>query len=263
MGEPPPREPIEVIRAGVLGDVPHGFLGRRGGVSRGWTAGLNTGLGSGDDSDAVARNRALAAEAVLPGAALIGLHQIHSADCVTVSEAWSDDARPRADALVTDRPDILLGILTADCAPVLLADREAGVVGAAHAGWRGALAGVTDRTIEAMEALGARATAIVATVGPCIARDSYEVDAGFRDRFLASDPRNACFFTAGWPGHALFDLEAFVAARLASAGVARVERLGLDTYSAPDRFFSFRRATHRGEPGYGRQISVIGLGRTA
>ncbi|MEO6092241.1 MAG: peptidoglycan editing factor PgeF [Novosphingobium sp.] len=259
MTDPPTRQAPEVLRANVFGEVPHGFLTRRGGVSTGWAAGLNAGLGSGDDRDAVTRNRALAAEAVLPGARLVGLHQFHSAECVTVADPWSDDARPRADALVTNRPNIVLGILTADCAPVLLADREAGVVGAAHAGWRGALAGVTDGTIRAMEALGGRAAAIVAAIGPCIGQESYEVDDAFRERFGAADSANGRFFTSGRPGHAKFDLEAYVAARLASAGVARVERLTLDTYSAPERFFSFRRATHLGESAYGRQISLIGL----
>jgi YfiH family protein len=142
---------------------------------------------------------------------------------------------------------------------VLLADREAGVVGAAHAGWKGALAGVTDRTIAAMAALGARADRIAAAVGPCIAQRSYEVDEGFRARFVAHESANERFFAAGEPGHWQFDLEAYVADRLAAGGVNRIQRLGLDTYSAPERFFSFRRATHRGEPNYGRQLSLIGL----
>lgn len=195
----------------------------------------------------------------MPGARLVSLFQVHSPECVIVAEPWGDDERPHADALVTDRPGLLLGILTADCAPVLLADREAGVVGAAHAGWKGAIAGVTDRTIEAMEALGADRTRIHAAVGPCIAQQSYEVDDGFQQRFLESESGNAYFFSAGRPGHHQFDLEAYVAACLAAAGIARVQKLGLDTYAAEDRFFSFRRATHRGEPTYGRQISLIGL----
>lgn len=251
----------DVVRSALLAGVPHGFLGRRGGVSVGLVEGLNAGLGSDDDPAAVAENRRIAAAAVLPGAALVGVYQVHSADCVTVSTPWSDADRPRADALVTDRPGVLLGIITADCAPVLLADRAAGVVGAAHAGWRGAIDGVTDRTIEAMIALGARAASIVAAIGPCIAQASYEVDAGFRDRFLAANAENAGFFTPGRPGHWQFDLEGYVAARLTAAGVARVDRLGLDTYAAPARFFSFRRACHRGEPTYGRQVSLVGLAR--
>lgn len=252
-------DPVEIIRAEALADVPHGFLGRRGGVSTGLAEGLNTGLGSGDDPAAIAENRKRAAEAVLPGAALVGVYQIHSPDCVTVADPWGDDARPHADALVTDRKGVLIGILTADCAPVLLADREAGVIGAAHAGWKGAISGVTDKTVAAMVALGARAENIAAAIGPCIAQPSYEVDEAFAARFLAEDAANARFFAAGREGHHQFDLEAYVANRLLAAGVGRVEPLGLDTYPAADRFYSFRRATHRGEPAYGRQISLIGL----
>ena len=249
----------EVFRSGAIEGVPHGFLGRRGGRSSGVVAGLNAGLGSGDDERAVAANRAIAVDAVLPRARLVSVFQIHSPDCVTVSVPWSDDRRPQADALVTARPGIVLGIVTADCAPVLLADRAAGVIGAAHAGWKGALAGVTDNTIAAMEALGAKRSRIVAAVGPCIAQASYEVDQAFVDRFCAEDADNARFFAAGAPGHAQFDLEGYVAARLEAARIGKVERLGLDTYPDPARFYSFRRATHLGEAGYGRQISLIGL----
>ena len=252
-------EPVEVNRANLLAGIPHGFLGRRGGVSTGMVAGLNVGLGSGDEEAAVAENRARAAAAVLPGAPIVACYQVHSPDCVTVSEPWSDAERPHADALVTARPGILLGIVTADCTPVLFADREAGVIGAAHAGWKGAIGGVTDRTIEAMEALGARRAVIVAAIGPTIAQPSYEVDEAFRTRFLDVDPANGRFFEAGKPGHWQFDLPAFVAARLTTAGVGQVETLDLDTYAAPDRFYSFRQATHRGEPAYGRQMSLIGL----
>lgn len=253
-------EPVEVNRAAVLEGLPHGFLGRRGGVSAGDVAGLNVGPGSGDDPRVIAENRARAIAAVRPGARLVTVHQVHSPDCVVVGEdPWSDEGRPRADALVTDRPGLLLGILTADCAPVLLADRKAGVIGAAHAGWKGAIGGVTDSTVAAMVALGARPGRIVAVVGPCIARPSYEVDHAFRDRFEQEDPANTRFFDAGRPGHHQFDLEAYVVARLRAAGVGNVESLGLDTYAAPERFFSFRRATHRGELAYGRQISLIGL----
>ena len=251
--------PVEVIRAGTLDGVAHGFLGRAGGVSTGLYAGLNVGIGSDDDAAAVAENRALATEAVLPGARLVTLYQVHSADCVTVRVPFEERLRPRADALVTDRPGLALGILTADCAPVLLADRAAGVVGAAHAGWKGALGGVTDATILAMEALGAKRERIAAAVGPCIARASYEVDEAFARAFEADDPANERFFADGRAGHRQFDLEAYVVHRLATAGVTRVAALGLDTYGDEQRFFSFRRATHRGEPGYGRQISIIGL----
>lgn len=249
----------EVIRAATLAGVPHGFLGRRGGVSSGIHAGLNVGLGSEDAAEVVAENRRRATEAVLPGAQLVTLFQVHSAEAVVVTQPFEQALRPHADALVTDRPGLALGILTADCAPVLLADREAGVVGAAHAGWKGAIGGVTDSTLAAMEQLGARRERIAAAVGPCIARASYEVNADFVRRFAEADPENERFFTDTREGHAQFDLEAYVVHRLASAGVRRIEALGLDTYADPERFFSYRRATHRGEPDYGRQIAIIGL----
>ena len=250
---------VEVIRAGVLGHFPHGFLGRRGGVSRGVCAGLNVGLGSGDDPDSIRENRRRAVDAVAPGAALVTLHQVHSATAIPVTGPFPDDARPRADALVTDRPGLALGILTADCTPVLFADAEAGVIGAAHAGWKGAFGGVVEATVAAMEGLGADRSRIVAAVGPVIARKSYEVDEAFFRRFAEADPENERFFSGGRAGHHQFDLEGFVVARLAQAGVGRVEALGLDTYSDPDRFFSYRRATHKDEPDYGRQISLIAL----
>lgn len=250
---------VEVIRAKALASVAHGFLGRRGGVSRGVTAGLNVGTGSADDADAIAENRRRAVAAVLPGASLVTVFQVHSADAVRVTESIAHEARPRADAMVTDRPGLLLGILTADCAPVLFADAQAGVVGAAHAGWKGAIGGVTDATIAGMVALGADRGRIIAAIGPCIARASYEVDDGFARRFEGEDPANERFFTPGRPGHHQFDLEAYVAHRIAAAGVAKVELMGLDTYADTDRFFSFRRATHRGEPDYGRQIALIGV----
>ena len=248
-----------MIRASSLAAVPHGFLGRRGGVSTGDMAGLNVAYGSGDDRDAIAENRARAIAAVLPGAELATVHQIHSANVVRVEKPWAYEERPHADAMVTDRPGLLLGILTADCAPVLLADADAGVVGAAHAGWRGALAGVTDSVIGAMEDLGARRERIAAAVGPCIGRDSYEVDEAFRVNFLERDPGNEQFFVAGAADKPHFALEGYVAERLRAAGIASVEALGLDTYADADRFFSYRRATHRGEADYGRQISMIGL----
>jgi len=252
-------EPVEVNRAAVLGDLPHGFLGRRGGVSTGVVSGLNAGLGTGDEPDAVSENRRRGVEAVQPGARLATVYQVHSPDCVTVTEPWPDAERPHADALVTNRPGLLLGVVTADCAPVLLADPIAGVIGAAHAGWKGAVGGVTDATIAAMEALGAERSRIVAAIGPCIAQPSYEVDAGFRRRFIAAADANAAFFASGRPDHFQFDLEGYVAHRLKAAGIGAVEPLGLDTYPDADRFFSFRRATHCNEPDYGRQISLIGL----
>ncbi|NIJ19879.1 hypothetical protein FHS95_001548 [Sphingomonas naasensis] len=250
---------VEVIRARALDGVAHGFLGRRGGVSTGMVAGLNVGTGSADDPEAIAENRRRAGEAVIPGARLVTPYQVHSPDAVAVIAPFEERLRPRADALVTDRPGLALGILTADCAPVLLADRAAGVVGAAHAGWKGAVAGVTDSTIALMESLGAQRARIVAAVGPCIARASYEVDDGFFRGFVEVDPANERFFADGKPGHHQFDLEAYVAHRLAAAGVRTIETLGLDTYSDESRFYSFRRATHRGEPDYGRQIAIIGI----
>jgi len=250
---------VEVIRADALAGVPHGFLGRRGGVSTGIVAGLNVGTGSRDDPSAIAENRRRAIEAVLLGAELATVYQVHSADAVYVTDPWPHDQRPKADAMVTDRPALLLGILTADCAPVLFADVEAGVVGAAHAGWRGAITGVTDSAIAAMEKIGARRERIVAAVGPCIAQPSYEVDEGFRTRLLEADSANARFFVLGASGKPHFDLEGYVAARLRRAGIGKVETMGLDTYTDEGRFFSFRRATHRGEPDYGRQISLVAL----
>lgn len=230
---------VETFRARALQGVAHGFLGRKGGVSTGDMTSLNVGLGSQDDPALIAENRRRATEAVLPGARLVTVHQVHSPDCVTVIEPFEDRLRPKADALVTDRPGLALGILTADCAPVLFADRAAGVVGAAHAGWKGAIGGVTDSTIAAMETLGARRDRIVAAVGPCIARASYEVDVLFLTRFADADPDNERFFTEGRrEDHWQFDLEAYVAHRLAAAGIRTVEMLGQDTYAQPEHFYS-------------------------
>jgi polyphenol oxidase len=255
----PDFQSIDVIRAGILGRLPHGFLGRRGGVSVGECAGLNVGFGSSDNRQAIAENRRRAVHALLPGAELATVHQIHSAEVIVMEHAWPQDQRPRADAMVTNRPNLLLGILTADCAPVLFADSTAGVVGAAHAGWRGALAGVTDATIAGMEKLGARRESIRAAVGPCIGQSSYEVDEAFRAGFLEHDPNNAGFFADGPAGKPQFDLEAYVVHRLHAAGVGEVAPLHLDTYADPERFFSFRRATHCGEADYGRQLSAIAI----
>ena len=250
---------VEVLRAANLAGAPHGFLGRRGGISTGELEGLNVGYGSGDERAAIAENRARAVAAVLPGAELATVHQVHGATVVRAERPWPNEERPHADAMVTDRPGLLLGILTADCAPVLLADPEAGVVGAAHAGWRGALAGVTDSVIAAMESLGARRDRIAAAVGPCIGRLSYEVDDAFRARFLEQGAGNEQFFAGGPGGTPQFDLEGYVAERLEAAGIADVEALGLDTYAQPERFFSYRRATHRREADYGRQLSMIAI----
>jgi YfiH family protein len=250
---------VEPIRGGALRSIPHGFLGRRGGASQGICGGLNAGFGSGDDAEAILENRRRAVDAVAPGARLVTVHQVHSAEAAFVEGAWAEDARPHADAMVTDRPGLLLGILTADCAPVLFADAEAGVVGAAHAGWKGAFSGVVEATVAEMERRGAVRERIAAAVGPCIARRSYEVDETFLRRFVEAEPENERFFSLGRPGYHQFDLEGFVVSRLAEAGLTRIEALGEDTYSQPERFYSYRRSTHRAEPTYGRQISLIGL----
>lgn len=247
------------IAAPPLTATPHGFFGRKGGVSSGDLGSLNCGLGSGDDPALIAENRRRAAEAVLPDATLAGLYQVHGNRCVIVDADSDLSARPEADALATRTPGLLLGILTADCVPVLFADAKAGVVGAAHAGWKGAIAGVTDATLDAMESLGADRANIAAAIGPCIGRASYEVDGAFADRFVADDPANERFFAAGKPGHAMFDIAAYVAARLAAAGVSRIAIGGQDTYAEEADYFSYRRACHRQENSYGRQISVIGL----
>lgn len=228
-------------------------------MSVGELGGLNVGYGSNDDRTAIDENRRRAVAALLPGADLATVHQVHSPDTVQVDRAWERPQRPHADAMATGRPNLLLGILTADCAPVLFADAYAGVIGAAHAGWRGALAGVTDSAIAAMEGLGARRENIHAAVGPCIALVSYEVDESFRARFLDADPDNDRFFRREAAGGPHFDLEAYVVHRLLAAGLGEVEGLGLDTYSDPGRFYSYRRATHRGEADYGRQLSAIAL----
>ena len=247
------------VTAPTLGGIAHGFFGRRGGVSSGDLASLNCGLGSNDDPALIAENRRRVAEAVLPGAPLTGLYQVHGNRCVIVDETTDLAARPEADALATRTQGLLLGILTADCVPVLFADANAGVVGAAHAGWKGAIAGVTDATLAAMESLGANRANIAAAIGPCIGRASYEVDEGFVQRFVTDDPANERFFAAGKPGHAMFDIAAYVAARLAAAGLTRIAIGGQDTYAGEADYFSYRRACHRQENSYGRQISVIGL----
>lgn len=252
------------IRAAALDGVPHGFFGRANenaecGVSTGEVAGLQVGFGADDDPAAVAENRRRAIAAVLPGAALAMPYQVHSPDVAVASKPMEGEDRPRVDALVTATPGLLVGVVTADCAPVLLADRQAGVVAAAHAGWRGAKEGVLENTLDLMVATGAERGRISAAIGPTIAQASYEVDESFRDRFVADDSGNARFFRPGEPGHHQFDLPAFVADTLRNAGIAKVEDLALDTYADPERFYSYRRATHRGEANYGRQGAFIGV----
>lgn len=245
----------------ALDGVRHAFFTREGGVSTGLYASLNGGIGSDDDRARVTENRARMAAALgVAPEALLTAYQIHSAHAIIAERPWTHETRPRADAIATRVPGLAIGVSTADCGPVLLADGEARVIGAAHAGWRGALDGVTDAAIAAMERLGAARERIVAAVGPMIRQPNYEVGSDLIDRFLAADPGNDRFFrTAARSGHALFDLAGYVAARLTRAGVARVEDLGVCTYAEPGRFFSFRRTTHRGEPDYGRHVNAIVL----
>ncbi|QTD57513.1 peptidoglycan editing factor PgeF [Parasphingorhabdus cellanae] len=255
----PTRSAVDVTKAPLLQGAAHGFLGRSGGFSTGIYAGLNVGLGSDDDQDAIIKNRQQAKAAVLPNGELVTLYQVHSADVAIVTEPFAIDERPRVDAMVTDRPGLLLGILTADCVPVLFFDAAAQIVGAAHAGWKGAIGGVTDHIVAAMEELGASRDNIACAIGPCIAQESYEVDVGFQARFVEKDPENERYFAAGKAGHFQFDIESYVADRLTKAGVMKIDKLGLDTYANEERYYSYRRSCHRGEAGYGRQISLIGL----
>lgn len=242
-----------------LPGVRHGFFGREGGVSTGIYASLNAGPGSNDDAAAIAENRArIAAGMEVAPNALVSLHQIHSAIVHRVDAPWSGP-RPEGDALVTTTPDLALSIVTADCAPVLLADVKARVIGAAHAGWKGALNGVLDATVAEMVAAGAKAQDIVAAIGPCIRQPSYEVGPEFQAAFLASDPGSENFFRPGKGDRLLFDLPYYCAARLERAGVQRVEALALDTYSDPTAFFSHRRSVHQGAGDYGRNCAVIAL----
>jgi len=245
----------------------HGFFGRRGGMSTGIFESLNCGLGSTDVRAHAIENRRRAVEAVLPGGTLITLSQAHSANVITVLEPWpaatdrqnDKNPAPVADAMVTNRAGIALGILAADCVPVLLADAQARVIGAAHAGWRGAFAGIIEATVDAMEALGARRDRIAAAIGPGISGESYEVGPEFRARFVAADERSARLFkAAARPDHFLFDLPAFAIRRLDRAGVQAVD-LGICTYRRNADYFSYRGATHRGEGDYGRNVSIIAL----
>lgn len=239
--------------------VRHGYFTRIGGVSQGIYRGLNIGTGSADERAHVDENRRRVAEWMgVPASHLLTAYQIHSPDVIVAREPFAGE-RPKADAIVTDRPGIAVGASTADCGPVLFADAGARVVGAAHAGWKGAFTGVLENTIAAMERLGARREAIVAVLGPSISPASYEVGPEFVERFTAADPANAAYFAASAkPGHALFDLNAYTVARLRRAGVA-AECLGRCTYAEEDLFYSYRRTTHRKEADYGRQISAIVL----
>jgi polyphenol oxidase len=239
----------------------HGFFTRGGGHSTGIFASLNCGLGSGDDPEVVMMNRSVVERALGVGEKqLISAFQVHSADVVVVDRPWSTDARPKVDGVVTKTKGIALGVLTADCGPVLFSDAEAGVIGACHAGWKGALTGVTDSTIAAMEKLGAKRDRMVAVLGPMISKAAYEVGPEFPSLFLAQSADCARFFTASTKAeHFMFDLPAYIMLRLKQAGLGRAHDLALCTYSDEARFYSYRRATHRGEKDYGRLVSAIAL----
>lgn len=249
---------LDILTSPALSGLTHGFFTRRGGASSGVFSGLNCGHGSTDQTEVVNinRDRVAAAMGVSP-AQMVGVHQVHSADVATVSAPLT--APVKADAIVTATPGLLLTILTADCQPVLFADRQAGVVGAAHAGWRGSLGGILEETLKAMEALGAHRANTTAVIGPCISQRAYEVGEEFMDIFLLDDPANARFFAGGPNGRPMFDLPAYSLARLRAAGVGEAEWTRHCTYSDPDRFYSYRRTTHAGEADYGRLISVIRL----
>lgn len=255
-----------MLQATVLATLPairHAFFTRSGGVSQGIYTSLNGGVGSNDLPERVAENRArMALTLNVAPADLLTPYQIHSPEVVIADAAWSSDNRPRADAVVTRRPKLAVGVATADCGPLLFADDTARVVGAAHAGWRGAFTGVIEATLAAMETLGADRSNISVALGPTISRANYEVGPEFVERFLTADADNAGYFIdSGRAGHALFDLTGYIAARVARAGIDidKFEDLGLCTYADPDRFYSFRRATHLSEPDYGRHINAVAL----
>ncbi len=248
---------LEILTADSLSAFRHGFFTRRGGASSGIFEGLNCGHGSSDQSQAVTLNRDRVANAMDVNAdALTSVHQYHSAEVLTLTAPISG-TRPKADAMVTSTPGIALGILTADCAPVLFADTQAGVVGAAHAGWKGAIGGVLEATLDAMETLGATRANITAVIGPCISQAAYEVGPEFMDTFMADDPDNARFFANGTDDRVQFDLPAFGLHRLRQAGVGQAEWSRHCTYSDVGRFYSYRRSVHQKQADYGRLISVI------
>ena len=250
---------IEAPALSGLAGINHGFFTRRGGVSSGIYESLNTGRGSDDAEDAVAENRSLACGSL--GIALDALatpYQIHSADAVVVTQAWPQGAGPKADAVVTDRPGVAVGVGTADCGPILFAEPEARVIGAAHAGWKGAFTGIIEATLDAMAGLGGRRDRIITVLGPTISRRSYEVGPEFVERFVQADPDNNAFFTPSErAGHAFFDLPGYIVARAKRAGAGQAVNLDRCTYEDPELFFSYRRTTHQGEPDYGRMLSAI------
>ena len=247
---------LEILTSDNLSGMRHGFFTRRGGVSAGIFKGLNCGMGSSDQDDIILLNRKLVAEAMgVHLDDLVTIHQVHSADAVTVSHA--NDATGQADAVVTNTPGIALGILTADCAPILFADDKANVVAAAHSGWKGALSGIIESTVAAMEKLGANRSDIKASIGPCISQRNYEVGPEFFDSFMAEDPDLSRFFAQGNGDRMQFDLPSFCLHQLRASGLQDVNWIGHCTYADPDRFFSYRRTTHLKEADYGRLISVI------
>jgi YfiH family protein len=253
--------PLHAPTLARLAGIRHAFFTRAGGVSTGVYASLNAGVGSNDEPRKVAENRArMAATLEVTPERLLTCYQIHSRNAVVAGEPWGPHARPRADAIVTTVAGLAIGVSTADCGPVLLADAQARVIGAAHAGWRGALAGVTDEAIAAMERLGAARQRMVAALGPMIRQPNYETGTDVWDRFITADPANARFFRPSTrERHFMFDLAGYVAARLAAAGIGTIEDIEACTYADADKFFSYRRMTHRDEADYGRHISAIVL----
>lgn len=245
----------------VSQNIRHAFFTREGGVSDGIYTSLNGGIGSSDAPDRVKENRARMAAALgVAPTHFVTCYQIHSPTVIVAEEPWTRENSPRADAVVTRVPALAIGVSTADCGPVLFADGEAGVIGAAHAGWKGALTGVLEATIAAMETLGAKRARISAAIGPLIRQPNYEVGAEFVDRFKAAGPANEQFFKpAAREGHAMFDLPGYIKSRLEGAEIKSAEDLGLCTYAEPARFFSYRRTTHRAEPDYGRHVNAIAL----
>ncbi len=250
-----------MIQSAVLGqtsNIRHGFFTRKNGASTGIYASLNCGFGSDDDPGNVAQNRALCATCLgVTPMHLITAYQVHGIRVAEVESVWSPGTAPQADAMVTAKKNIALGILTADCAPILFADAEAGIIGAAHAGWKGATGGVIAATVTAIERLGGQAERIVACVGPTIGPGSYEVGPEFQQTVLREYPAARRFFTMGAGGRPHFDLQGFVVSRLEAAGVGRIDRIVADTCADPEQFFSYRRTCHRGETDYGRQLSAI------
>lgn len=251
---------LQAKNLSALPGIRHAFFTREGGVSQGLYESLNAGYGSKDDPGNIDENRARMAKALgVRPERLINAYQIHSPDVVVAKTPWTSDSRPPADGIVTREPALAIAVATADCGPVLFADPQARIIGAAHAGWRGALSGVVEATIAAMEKLGAERSRIAAAVGPMISQRNYEVGDELVAQFTQADAGNARFFAAGRAGHAQFDLPGFIAARLARAGITQVENLAVCTYADPRLFYSFRRTTHRAEPDYGRHVNAIAL----